>query len=73
MIVRELIAILQKANPNAEVRCTWESITPRIAGVYVGNENSGVPGVVLLDSDGNFYLNDYSAITLWKEEQHGEG
>ena len=68
MKVKELIAILQQADPETEVRASWESITSRIYSVYIGNEKSGEKGAVLLDSDYGFYQEQYAAQVLWEEE-----
>lgn len=51
MTVAELIRVLSAAPQDAEVLCTWESINPEIAGVYLDQA-----GRVLIDSDGCFYM-----------------
>jgi hypothetical protein len=71
MKISELIKVLEdtlSTRGDLEVRASWESITPEIDSIYIGNEKSGSPGVILLDSDDSFYRDQYAETILWKDE-----
>lgn len=64
MTVAELIAILQQAPPNAEVRGSWEGISPEIQGVYFDDRGS-----VLIDCDKYESLYLMEGPPLWVKDR----
>jgi hypothetical protein len=71
MKVSELIAILQGALDqygDRDALCTWESITPEIASIYIAKpwRNGDPGGEVLIDCDGGSYQKDYAETVIWE-------
>lgn len=73
MKATELIAILQRAveeHGDRDVLCTWESITPEIASIYIARTGSiwGLSGELLIDCDGGAYQRDFAETVIWERD-----
>lgn len=68
MTVKELIFELQKRDPHAEVRVTWEGV---IQAIDAENIYCSADGVVLIDGDGNSYKEQFEKENIkdgWPQE-----